>query len=328
MDILITDFISGIDFGEVQSFKNLQIIPLFREGEGGLVYLTLKEALEKRLLVVKEVSAEASVPELKVINNADVSVLLLDGEELAGAKQNRVLNTSILLKRRSELIIPVSCTEQGRWSYQTDEFYNSENILAHRIRGRKAVSVSDSLKQSGNYRSDQGAIWDEIHELSADAGIHSPTAAMKDIFEGKKNDLEEYIKAFPCLPYQKGMFVFVRGEIAGWDMLSRESAFEVIFPKLVKSYALDAVLEKGEKKGSSKKPIEEAKRFLQEIKDCKEKKYPSSGQGWDYRFEGKDKVGSALVYRKGIIYMAFFKISKEERVGRMSGYKRRRGYRI
>jgi len=49
MDILITDFLSGIDFGEVQSFKNLQIIPLFTEKEEGLVYLTLKEALEERL---------------------------------------------------------------------------------------------------------------------------------------------------------------------------------------------------------------------------------------------------------------------------------------
>jgi hypothetical protein len=328
MDILITDFISGIDFGEVQGFKNLQIIPLFTEGEEGLVYLTLKEALEKRLLVVKEVSAEASVPELKVINNADVSVLLLDGEELAGAKQNRVLNTSILVKKKSELIIPVSCTEQGRWSYQTDEFSNSENILSHKIRGKKAASVSDSLEESGSFDSDQGAIWNDIQELSASAEIHSPTGAMKDIFEGKKNDLEEYIKAFQYLPHQKGMFVFMGGEVAGWDMLSRESAFEVIFPKLVKSYALDAVLEKKKKKGSSKKPMEEAKRFLQEIKDCKEKKYPSSGQGWDYRFEGEDKVGSALVYRQKIIHMAFFKISKEERVGRMSGYKRRRGYRV
>ena len=59
------------------------------------MYLTLKEALEKRLLVIKEVSAQASVPELKVINNADLPVLLLDGEELAGAKQNRVLNTTM-----------------------------------------------------------------------------------------------------------------------------------------------------------------------------------------------------------------------------------------
>jgi len=82
------------------------------------------------------------------------------------------------------------------------------------------------------------------------------------------------------------------------------------------------------KKGSSEKPLERAKIFLQEITDGKEKKYPSAGQGWDYRFERKDKVGSALVYRKRIIHMAFFKMSKEERVGRMSGYKRRRGYRV
>jgi hypothetical protein len=250
MDILITNFISGIDFGEVQSFKNLQIIPLFIKGEEGPVYLTLKEALEKRLLVITEVSAQASVPELKVINNADVSVLLLDGEEVAGAKQNRVLNTSILVKEKSELIIPVSCTEQGRWSYQTDEFSNSENILSYKIRGKEAASVSDSLRESGNYQSDQGAIWDGIQELSADAGVHSSTGAMKDVFEGKKDALEEYIKAFQCLPHQKGMFVFVGGEVAGLDILSRESAFDIIFPKLVKSYAMDAVLEKGNIIGS------------------------------------------------------------------------------
>jgi len=328
MDILITDFLSKINFGEVQSFKNMQVIPLLTEGEEGLVYLTLKEALEKRLLVITEVSAQASVPELKVINNTDVSVLLLDGEELAGAKQNRVLNTSILVKEKSELVIPVSCTEQGRWSYQTDEFSNSENILSYKIRGKKAASVSDSLRESGNYTSDQGAIWENIEEMSESAGVHSPTGAMKDVFEGKKDDLNEYIQAFPYLAHQKGILVLVNGEIAGLDILSRESAFQMIFPKLVKSYALDAILEKEKKKESSQKPLEEAKSFLEAIKDCEEKKYPSAGQGLDYRFEGKDQVGSALVYSDKVIHMAFFKMSKEERVGRMSGYKRRRGYRI
>ncbi len=166
MDNLINDFITGIDFGEVQSFKNLQIIPLFSKIEEGSVYLTLKEALEKRLLVITEVSAQASVPELKVLNNADLPVFLLDGEELAGAKQNRVLNTSILVKEKSELIIPVSCTEQGRWSYQSAEFYNSENIMSRKMRGNKSANVSSSLKESGSYRSDQGSIWRGIRGMS------------------------------------------------------------------------------------------------------------------------------------------------------------------
>ena len=224
MDILITDFLSKINFGEVQCFKNLQIIPLFTEGEEGPVYLTLKEALEKRLLVVTEVSAQASVPELKVINNADIPVLLLDGEELAGAKQNRVLNTTILVKEKSELVIPVSCTEQGRWSYRTDEFFDSDNILSKNIRARKAASVSDSLRESRSYHSDQGAIWEDIEKMSLNAVVHSATGAMKDVFEGKKVDLDEYIKAFSCLAHQKGILVLVGGEIAGLDILSRESA--------------------------------------------------------------------------------------------------------
>ena len=76
MNILFTDFISKINFGEVQTFKNLQLIPLFTEEVEGPLYLTLKEALEKRLLVITEVSMQASVPNLKVINNADLPVLL------------------------------------------------------------------------------------------------------------------------------------------------------------------------------------------------------------------------------------------------------------
>jgi len=42
------------------------------------------------------------VPELLVINQGERAVLLVDGEELVGAKQNRVLNTSVLVRGKSE----------------------------------------------------------------------------------------------------------------------------------------------------------------------------------------------------------------------------------
>jgi len=158
--------------------------------------------------------------------------------------------------------------------------------------------------------------------MSIAADVHSATDAMKDVFEKKKMKLEDYLKAFQCLPLQKGIFVFVGGRVAGWDILSQEEAFRIIFPKLIKSYAIDALLEEKKKKKISLKLEEEAKHFLQAAKDCQEKKYTSVGQGWDYRFEGLDKVGSAFIYNKSIIHMAFFKMSKEEKIGRMSGYKK------
>ena len=328
METMTSDFISQIRFGEVQSFQNMQVIPLFSDQEEDLVYFTLEEALEKRLLLVQEVSMGGSVPELKVCNQADIPVLLLDGEEVAGAKQNRVLNTTILVKAKSELIIPVSCTEQGRWSYKTERFYDSGVVLPSKIRAMKARTVNFSLNREQSFLSDQGAVWNNISELSSKAQVHSSTGAMQDVFEQKKDILEDYLNAFRCVPPQKGIFVFVDGEIAGWDILSREGSFQTLFPKLIKSYAMEALLKDKKKITICRKPEEEAKSFLAEIKDCQEEKYSSLGQGWDYRFEGKDKVGSALVFDNKIIHMAFFKTSKEDQTGRMSGYKSRREYRI
>ncbi|MFA7575479.1 MAG: DUF6569 family protein, partial [Arcobacteraceae bacterium] len=66
MEKIISDFISQIHFGEVQSYQNMQVIPLYLNIKEDLLYLTLKEALEKRLLVIQEVSTGGLVPELKV----------------------------------------------------------------------------------------------------------------------------------------------------------------------------------------------------------------------------------------------------------------------
>jgi hypothetical protein len=89
------------------------------------------------LLTIREKGEAGTVPELLVINEADSPVLLLDGEELIGVKQNRTLNTTILLKEHSRTIIPVSCTEAGRWSIVLDRFSHSDLFATPRIREKK-----------------------------------------------------------------------------------------------------------------------------------------------------------------------------------------------
>jgi hypothetical protein len=49
------------------------------------------------------------VPELKLVNLSPSKILILDGEELKGAKQNRIVNATFLIGPKSEVVIPVSC---------------------------------------------------------------------------------------------------------------------------------------------------------------------------------------------------------------------------
>ena len=72
------------------------------------VYLTLVEALALDGFKVTEISEGGSVPSLRVVNETPHHVLLFDGEELKGAKQNRILNTSILIAAGTALDVPVS----------------------------------------------------------------------------------------------------------------------------------------------------------------------------------------------------------------------------
>jgi hypothetical protein len=326
MDPIIKKYLKSYEFGELQNYKNMGVIPLFTSLNHSPEYLTLKEALEKGVLAVQEVSHGGSVPELKVRNNADICVLLLDGEELAGAKQNRVLNTTILVKEKSEIIIPVSCTEQGRWSSVSRDFFDSGTVMTPKLRKMKANHVSASLESSHEYRSDQAAVWDGIQKIAAEARVESHTGAMKDIYEAKMHDLDEYLKVFTYVPDQKGIFVFIGGDVVGLDFISREIAFEKLHPKLVKSYAMEAILESKEEGRKPEK--KQAEDFLKQAAVCEEKKYDSVGKGCDYRFTGKNIVGSALMVDDKVIHMAFFRITESEKAGDMASFKRRRRFRI
>lgn len=325
MERLIAEYLTRIQLGGIQTFNNLGIVPLLFPGNGGPEYMTLKEALERGTLTVSEVSEGGSVPELKVINKGDMAILLLDGEELIGAKQNRVLNTTILIGAHMETIIPVSCTEHGRWSYTSREFADSDVIMYSKVRREKSRHVTANLKESASYMSNQGAVWNHIDEMRRDAEVSAPTGAMKDVFEQKAQDLNEYIEAIPLIPDQKGMMVFINGAVVGFDILSRPAAYAALHTKLLKSYAMEALLER--KKHFPEPAIDTARNFLQTIASSEERRYKSTGVGWDYRFEAPGKVGSALINEDSVIHMAFFSITENEKIGNMSGFRSRRGYR-
>ena len=126
---------------------------------------------------VTEVSEAGSVPFLQVANGADRPLLLLDGEELIGAKQNRILNTTVLVAAHTEVTIPVSCVEQGRWGYRGRQFRPGDASLYASLRARKAAHVSQSVRAGRGHRADQGEVWAHLAERASQLQVDSATAA-------------------------------------------------------------------------------------------------------------------------------------------------------
>ena len=174
MDTVIKNYMEQMKVGRKQSYKNLALYPLLSTYSVGLEYLLLDEALRENLIEIVEKDDGGSVPELRVMNKSPRMILILDGEELVGAKQNRIVNTTILVQGNATIVIPVSCVEHGRWSYDSPRFQSKERMMSSNLRAMKSEQVNYSVRSSGEFRSDQGAIWDGIAEKSRQDGSPVP----------------------------------------------------------------------------------------------------------------------------------------------------------
>lgn len=158
--------------------------------------------------------------------------------------------------------------------------------------------------------------------------MHSPTRAMSDVFHARAADVDRCVKGFQRKEGQRGLMVFIDGKVVGFDVLSRNSAYEQLHAKLIKSYAMEALLAKTEEKGETRPTPQEAEAFLGLCRTSEQTRYESVGYGQDYRFQGPSVVGSALIHWETIVHMAFFRIDEADRAGGTSSYRRRRSFRL
>jgi len=193
MQTVIRTYLEQVKIGRKQTYKNLAMFPLLSTYSAPLDYLILDEALSEGLIEVVEVDEGGAVPELKVVNKSPRMVLILDGEELVGAKQNRIVNTTILIQANITMVIPVSCVEQGRWSYESPRFSSKERMMSSNLRAMKSEQIHRSVRESGEFRSDQGAIWDEISEKASRRGAESPSMAMGNIYDKEMPSIKKYV---------------------------------------------------------------------------------------------------------------------------------------
>ena len=289
---------NSIQLGDLVEHRGVVIAPLFPQNDPKAEYLTLEEALPLGFRI-SEVNAAGSVPELLAFNPLDAPVLLYDGEELLGAKQNRILNVTVLVAARSETRIPVSCVEEGRWHARSVSFEAARHTAYPDLRRRKAEQLSAEPLARGVA---QAAVWDEVAAKAGRHGVHSPTGAAADIYQKRDHALTELRSAFPLVPGQSGALLALGDEQICLDYLSRPSAFARLYPKLLDGYLLDGLEHLGQKPASQYG----LSHFVAAIATLPQRRSPSAGLGDDLRLAGEGVVGSGLAVEDEVLQLSAF----------------------
>jgi hypothetical protein len=292
--------VPDVRIGDPLRHEALSVFPLFAETNGGVDYLLSDEALEAKSLVVEEVSESGSVPDLLVENKGDTRVLFIEGEELIGAKQNRILNTSILIAAHTKTKIPVSCVEQGRWGYKTRRFGSSGSHSPSKLRYALKSSVTRSAKAKRGHRSDQGKVWEEVERQQLAMGASSESAAMSDTFDTYQDQLAVYREKIKYVEGATGVAVAIGKKVVALDLFDKPSTCEKVWGRLLSGLVMDA-LEEGVSSGGAAE-VGDVERLLADTGKAEWEQVDAAGEGEEFRSEFKDDHGSALTFDDNLVH--------------------------
>ena len=225
---------------------------------------------------------------------------MIDGEEVIGGDQNRLVNSTIIVAPKSKMKISVSCTERGRWAYRS-EFKNSNYIANYETRRAK-------MNASRLERPVQNTVWSSIDCLEEVTEFNSPTSAMSESYDNLKIDHDEFIKAFDVEENQNGVVIIINGEIKGFELFLNSEIYKEFHEKILKSYLIDA---KNENTTFSVE-VSEVRSVLDNAITSDFEKKESEGLEEAYEFENESGFGKLYTYSQEIIHWSYFKQIEED----------------
>ena len=309
MSILQDIIRKSISLGGLKCVKGLGVIPIFTEEVPEIPVLEpLESALGRGLARITETSPGGEVPFLLLENTGDCPIIILDGEELVGGKQNRIINTTLVVLASTIVKVPVSCIQAGRWRHEKAHFDSAGSVFRARSRAVQMATVSTNVLESGSFLSDQMAVWDEVNASLGELGVHSETSDFREGREKVANRLEEFVDAIPPIKNQIGsIFVNAQG-VLGLEMLGTPALFAKVCGKVIRSFAFE-VLSEPELNGAS---IEAATRWWDKILKSRVTGHTSPGTGVDIRVEAEDLIGSGLIWNGVVVHFSCYPYVRTE----------------
>jgi len=179
---------------------------------------------------------ELDLPDVNKIvfdNRGDSPVLMIDGEEITGSLQNRIIMRSSIVEAHSKNNIPVICAEERRW--EEIGGFKTGYCSYPRIRSILAESLHKKIDI-------QKEVWKEIDRKLTITRTRSKTSSMHEIYDNLNEEVERYLEGFERLNHNTVGFVGVAGNrILGCDIFNSPGLYHKFEKKLLRSYALDAI---------------------------------------------------------------------------------------
>jgi len=286
--------------------QSLRVVPILGPSHEQPPYELLRPETFN-FVKVTEISEAGSVPTLHVENALDVRVFLMDGQELVGAKQNRVLNTDVIVPAHSKLSIPVSCVEQGRWRPVSGQFrHGKSSHLA--MRQRKMGRVHDALKEGRGHDADQAEVWNEVAACLKLSVAASPTNALSDAYAKRDHELTEFRSSLRMPEQAVGIAVFHGGKFQGLDLFDRHSTLKYFWESLLDSYAIDFLSVPVDPAAPAQSAEGDViRQHLDRAVAGRWENFPSPGEGADWRLEDEQLTGAALIWEdKVVVHLQLF----------------------
>jgi hypothetical protein len=265
--------------------------------------LTLDEAIAQGGLVIKELEQE-SVNQIAVKNESSQWIFIMAGEILTGSKQDRILKDDLLLPPRSgRVVVNAFCVEHGRWSYKSDTF--SSNKTASNIAVRQKARESNS----------QGAVWKAVEDTQRSVGCAPSTQALNETYKAPviEKNIDSLFAKFRNMADQhgamNGVAVAIGDEILCADIFGDNAMLRKLWPKLLKSYLLEAMSRGKTAASVTQRDVE---RFIDAAAEAECSSHVAPGEGSLLTLDSRAVTGSALMYSGALIHTDIFSHSSRK----------------
>jgi hypothetical protein len=232
----------------------------------------------------------ADVNRLMVLNQSDKPLYLMPGEIIYGGQQDRTIGEeAIIPPGKKPVAIDVFCVESGRWAAR-EETETSEALsrlaspsdqpldakarqkLAEEAKQGKFVAPAGSLNKGGRAAVQEGKgqaeVWKKVGEANASSGARSASDAFTANYTNPEvlKQLQAYVEALqrPVAGHRQvvGAIVAINGKAEAVDVFQATPLFQKVWPKLLKSHALDAFAVAREPDAEKTCTLSDAREFL------------------------------------------------------------------